>query len=160
MHIEKAKVSLNECFDACVASLTVFAESKDVKLDFVETDLIVMGDEERIDRILNNLVGNAVKFSPKGGKITLSANKDSQTGDGNFAVIAVRDEGEGIPEDKLENIFEKFQQVERRSENNQEKGSGLGLAICRAFVQLHGGKIWVESKIGEGSIFKFTLPLA
>jgi signal transduction histidine kinase len=75
-------------------------------------------------------------------------------------VIAVRDEGEGIPEDKLENIFEKFQQVERRSENNQEKGSGLGLAICRAFVQLHGGKIWAESKIGEGSIFKFTLPLA
>jgi PAS domain S-box-containing protein len=159
MHIEKSKVSLNECFDACVSSLTVFAESKGITLDFVETDLIVMGDEERIDRILNNLVGNAVKFSPQGGKVTLSAEKTTQK-DEDFALISVKDEGEGIPGDKLENIFEKFHQVERRSDSKQEKGSGLGLAICRAFVQLHGGKIWVESKPGEGSVFKFTLPLA
>ncbi len=158
MDLEKTKVSLSECFDACVASLSVFAESKDVELDFLETDLIVMGDEERIDRILNNLVGNAVKFSPKGGKVILSAGKTVER-EVAFAVISVKDQGEGIPEDKLENIFEKFQQIERRSETT-EKGSGLGLAICRAFVQLHGGNIWAESKIGEGSEFKFTIPLA
>lgn len=158
MNLEKTKVSLSECFDACVASLSVFAESKGVALDFLETDLIVMGDEERIDRILNNLVGNAVKFSPKGGKVLLSAGKTVEK-EVAYAVISVKDQGEGIPEDKLENIFEKFQQIERRSETT-EKGSGLGLAICRAFVQLHGGKIWAESKIGEGSDFKFTIPLA
>jgi len=158
MHLEKTKVSLNECFDACLSSLSVFAESKSVDLDFEETDLIVMGDEERIDRILNNLVGNAVKFSPSGGKVTLSAHKETEK-DTQFAVISVKDEGDGIPEENLENIFEKFHQVERRSDSKQEKGSGLGLAICRAFVQLHGGKIWVESKSGQGSVFKFTLPL-
>ncbi len=158
MDLEKTKVSLSECFDACVTSLTVFAESKGVELDFLETDLIVMGDEERIDRILNNLVGNAIKFSPKGGKVMLSASKTVER-DVAFALISVKDQGEGIPEDKLENIFEKFQQIERRTEST-EKGSGLGLAICRAFVQLHGGKIWAESKIGEGSEFKFTIPLA
>ena len=113
MHLEMSKVSLNECFDACVSSLSVFAESKGVGLDFIETDLIVMGDEERIDRILNNLVGNAVKFSPKDGKVTLSAAKTAEKDQG-FALISVKDQGEGIPEDKLENIFEKFQQVERR----------------------------------------------
>lgn len=158
MDLETTKVSLIECFDACVASLSVFADSKGIELDFLETDLIVMGDEERIDRILNNLVGNAVKFSPKGGKVILSAGKIVER-EVAYAVISVKDQGEGIPEDKLENIFEKFQQIERVSEAT-EKGSGLGLAICRAFVQLHGGKIWVESKIGEGSDFKFTIPLA
>ncbi len=158
MHLEKTKVSLNECFDACLSSLSVFAESKSVNLDFEETDLIVIGDEERIDRILNNLVGNAIKFSPSGGKVTLSAHKETEK-DRQFAVICVEDEGDGIPEENLENIFEKFHQVERRSDSKQEKGSGLGLAICRAFVQLHGGKIWAESKTGEGSVFKFTLPL-
>lgn len=158
MSLEKTKVSLTECFDACVSSMSVFAESKGVKLDFIETDLLVMGDEERIDRILNNLVGNAVKFSPKGGKVTLSAEKTEEQGN-SLATISVKDEGEGIPEDKLEHIFEKFHQVEKRSENT-EKGSGLGLAICRAFVQLHGGKIWAESKVGKGSEFKFTIPLA
>ncbi|MBA3857160.1 MAG: hypothetical protein C0507_09665 [Cyanobacteria bacterium PR.3.49] len=158
MSLEKAKVSLNECFDACVSSMSVFAESKGVKLDYIETDLLVMADEERIDRILNNLVGNAVKFSAQGGKVTLSAEKSEEQGI-SFATISVKDEGEGIPEDKLEHIFEKFQQVERRPEST-EKGSGLGLAICRAFVQLHGGKIWAESKVGKGSDFKFTIPLA
>lgn len=159
LHLEKTKVALNECFDACVSSLGVFAESKGVTLDFIETDLIVMGDEERIDRILNNLVGNAVKFSPEGGKVIISADKSAER-DTEYAIISVKDEGQGIPEDKLENIFEKFHQVERRSDSNQEKGSGLGLAICRAFVQLHGGKIWAESKLAEGSVFKFTIPLA
>jgi PAS domain S-box-containing protein len=157
VNIEKTKVSLNECFDACVASMSVFAESRGVKLDFIETDLLAMGDEERIDRILINLVGNAIKFSPQGGKVTLSAKKTEEQGTP-FATVSVKDEGEGIPKDKLEHIFEKFHQVERRSENT-EKGSGLGLAICRAFVQLHGGRIWVESEVGKGSEFKFTIPL-
>ncbi|HNB21559.1 MAG TPA: PAS domain S-box protein, partial [Candidatus Melainabacteria bacterium] len=115
MHLEKTKVSLNECFDACLSSLSVFAESKSVNLDFEETDLIVIGDEERIDRILNNLVGNAIKFSPSGGKVTLSAHKETEK-DRQFAVICVEDEGDGIPEENLENIFEKFHQVERRSD--------------------------------------------
>ncbi len=158
VHLEMSKVALAECFDACVSSLSVFAESKGVGLDFIETDLIVMGDEERIDRILNNLVGNAVKFSPNGGKVILSAARMVEK-DQAFAVISVKDEGEGIPQDKLDHIFEKFHQIEKSSDNT-EKGSGLGLAICRAFVQLHGGKIWAESKIGEGSEFNFTIPLA
>lgn len=156
MSLEVAKVSVQECFDACVANLTVLADSKNVSIDFEETSLIVMGEEERIDRILNNLAGNAIKFSPEHGKVILSA---ARSEDGNFAIISVKDTGVGIPEDKLEHVFEKFQQVEKRSDT-KEKGSGLGLAICRAFVQLHGGKIWVESRVGKGSNFKFTIPLA
>jgi len=109
-------------------------------------------DRTRIHQVVLNLLTNASKFT-KNGTVTLYARADDQ-----FATIGVHDTGKGIPEDKLETIFERFQQVADDDEE-AKRGTGLGLAICKELVNLHGGKIWVESELGKGSKFQFTLPL-
>jgi signal transduction histidine kinase len=113
----------------------------------------VEADADRVQQTLVNLLGNAIKFSPAGSTVTVSAHTN-----GSEAVISVRDTGRGIPSDKLSTIFERFEQVDS-SDARQKGGSGLGLAISRSIVQQHGGRIWVESTLGEGSTFRFTLPL-
>lgn len=110
-------------------------------------------DRDHIVQTLTNLVGNAIKFSPAGSTIWLSAEQQ-----GNQTIFQVKDQGRGIPKDKLEIIFERFQQVDA-SDSRQKGGNGLGLAICRSIVQQNGGKIWAESVVGVGSTFYFTLPL-
>jgi len=113
----------------------------------------VWADPDRVLQMLTNLIGNAIKFSPNGGEIHLVARN---LGDGE-ARIEVHDQGRGIPEDKLEVIFERFQQVDA-SDSRAMGGTGLGLAICRSIVQQHGGRIWAESAPGRGASFFFTLP--
>ncbi len=113
----------------------------------------VLGDEARIQQILFNLIGNAIKFTEK-GKIELSAVVQDKT-----AKFSVSDTGLGIPKDKFHDIFQSFEQVDS-STTRQFGGTGLGLAITKRLVELHGGSIWVESVLGEGSVFYFTLPLA
>ncbi|MBI4180780.1 MAG: PAS domain S-box protein [Chloroflexi bacterium] len=114
----------------------------------------VRADLNRLERILDNLLTNAIKYSPDGGEIMVSAQRD-----GDWLQVNVSDQGIGIPEDKLETIFGRFIQLE--SFRTRERGGiGLGLAIAKASVELHGGRIWVESKLGKGSIFHFTLPIA
>ena len=110
-------------------------------------------DVRLVERVLMNLVGNAMKFTPSGGRITLTA--DAKGAEIEFAV---KDTGPGIPADKLDAVFEKFKQLDRDAA--KRAGYGLGLSICRKIVELHGGRIWVESKVGEGSRFAFTLPRA
>ena len=112
----------------------------------------VRGDERKLKQILLNLLSNAIKFTPAGGRIDVTAT----LGDGAVAV-AVRDTGVGITPEEHEAVFEEFRQV--GSNTAKHEGTGLGLALCRKFVELHGGRIWVESKVGEGSAFTFTLPL-
>jgi signal transduction histidine kinase len=112
----------------------------------------VRGDERKLKQILLNLLSNAIKFTPEGGRIDVRA----ALGDGEVAV-AVRDTGVGIAREEHETVFEEFRQV--GSSTAKHEGTGLGLALCRQFVELHGGRIWVESKVGEGSTFTFTLPL-
>ncbi len=101
-----------------------------------------------LEQILLNLLANASKFTPEGGKITISATKNDES-----LVVQVSDSGIGIPVDKQELIFQPYYQV------NSGKGSGLGLAITKFLVELHGGKIWLKSTVGEGSSFTFSLPL-
>ncbi len=113
----------------------------------------VWGDPDRLLQALANLISNAVKFSPPGGEITLSA----RTIDENEAQFDVRDQGRGVPADKLESIFERFQQVDA-SDSRVMGGTGLGLAIARSIVVQHGGRIWAESPAGKGATFRFTLP--
>ena len=113
----------------------------------------VWADPDRIMQTLANLIGNAIKFSPNGGEIHLIARN---LGD-DEAQIEVHDQGRGIPQDKLEAIFERFQQVDA-SDSRAMGGTGLGLAICRSIVQQHGGRIWAESAPGKGASFFFTLP--
>jgi len=112
-----------------------------------------VGDERKIKQILLNLLSNAVKFTPEGGRISIIANKTE-----NGAEISVSDTGIGIPLAEQPTIFEEFRQVGGDYAHKKE-GTGLGLTLAKKFVELHGGKIWVESEQGKGSTFTFTLPI-
>ena len=111
------------------------------------------GDERKVKQILLNLLSNAVKFTPEGGKVTVLAHY----ADG-FAHVAVRDTGVGIAPDDQAAVFEEFKQV-GTDVTKKGEGTGLGLALTKSFVELHGGRLWLESVVGEGSTFTFTLPL-
>lgn len=113
----------------------------------------ILADENRLQQILHNLIGNAIKFTDR-GMVKVSARQDER-----YMTVCVADTGRGIPANKLSRIFESFEQVDLVETRNYG-GSGLGLAITRKLVELHGGKIWVESAMGIGSRFYFTLPLA
>ncbi|WP_437610410.1 GAF domain-containing sensor histidine kinase [Sorangium sp. So ce834] len=108
-------------------------------------------DRERILQVIANLVGNAIKFTPAGGEVAVRAEPW-----GREVRVSVRDTGPGIPEDQRTRIFERYWQAKETA----HKGTGLGLSIAKALVEVHGGRIWVESKVGEGSTFFFTLPTA
>jgi signal transduction histidine kinase len=113
----------------------------------------IIADERKVKQILLNLLSNAVKFTPEGGRVSLTA----AVVDG-AVTIAVSDTGVGIaPEDQAA-IFEEFRQVGRDDTRRQE-GTGLGLTLAKKFVELHGGRIWVESQVVQGSTFSFTLPI-
>jgi signal transduction histidine kinase len=111
----------------------------------------VIADAARINQVLSNLVGNAVKFTPRDGLITISA--EQVDGEVRFAVI---DTGPGIPAEQLPHIFGRFWQAK----SSDRRGIGLGLAIAKGIVEAHSGRIWVESSVGLGSTFYFTLPVA
>jgi len=113
----------------------------------------VFADADRLHQVLTNLLANAVKFSPEGGTVRLSGIKRED-----FALISVTDEGPGIPPDRLEQIFERFHQV-RDPQKSHPLGTGLGLTISREIVSKMGGDIWVESELGDGAVFFFTVPL-
>jgi len=114
----------------------------------------VRADERKFKQIVLNLLSNAVKFTPDGGRIDVEAHMN-----GEAVQISVKDTGVGIAKEDQEAVFEEFRQVGRNYANKQE-GTGLGLALTRRFVELHGGKIWLESEPGKGSTFTFTLPLS
>jgi signal transduction histidine kinase len=113
----------------------------------------LVGDERKVKQVLLNLLSNAVKFTPEGGRIAVSA----RPADG-MVEIAVADTGIGIAPEDQEAIFEEFRQAGHDYARKRE-GTGLGLALARRFVELHGGRLWVESAPGQGSTFRFTLPL-
>jgi PAS domain S-box-containing protein len=112
----------------------------------------VLADEDRIMQTLTNLLGNAIKYSDPGGLVLLDATQRAAD-----VLFRVRDQGRGIPEDKLETVFERFEQVDS-SDARLKGGTGLGLAISRGIVERHGGRIWAESTLGSGTTILFTLP--
>ncbi|HEY1456175.1 MAG TPA: ATP-binding protein, partial [Candidatus Dormibacteraeota bacterium] len=114
---------------------------------------IVAGDRDRLIQVVSNLVNNAIKYSPDGGVVTLSSRAE-----GNFALISVMDTGLGIPPEEIGHVFERFRRV-RSGAAQSIPGTGLGLTIVKQIVEMHGGKIWVESAVGLGSAFHFTVPL-
>lgn len=124
----------------------------------------VLCDPRRIGQVLANLIKNSVDFVPdKGGRITIrtEAGYSKQTNDGNsnYVVFTIEDNGSGIPFEKINNLFKKFYQVDT-STKRKHGGTGLGLAICKGIVEGHGGKIWVDTKHTQGTMIKFTLPIA
>jgi len=147
-------VELNKCFEGCRQVVAALAEDGKIALNFSATDIIVKADPVMLERALFNLVANAIKFSPKGAKVNVTA----QTVD-NQAEISIEDNGPGIAEDQQKDIFERFKQGTNRS-TKAYASSGLGLSIAKAFIELQHGKIWVVSSVGNGSTFRFTLMLA
>lgn len=133
-------------------TLRPLVEAKGIALDLqIETGLPkVMADRERIQQTLSNLVGNAIKFSPSGSKIVVVARRDT---DG--VVISVLDSGSGIDPEHVPKVFDRYWQSSR----TDRQGAGLGLAIAKGIVETHGGRIWIESKPGEGTAASFTLPV-
>ncbi len=159
-----------ELMTAAAEVMQAMAEQHGVKLSVTPLSAQVSADRDRIIQTLTNLLSNAIKFSPPGSTVWLSADllSEEQVRQRENAPLATRyspeilfkvqDKGRGIPADKLETIFERFQQVDASDSRNHE-GTGLGLAICRSIVQQHGGHIWVESMLSDGSTFYFTLPI-
>jgi signal transduction histidine kinase len=116
-----------------------------------ENKLMIHADREKIEQVLINILSNAIKYNRKQGEIIIEANKNNEE-----IKVDVRDEGIGIPDEDLENIFLRFFRVS--GEANSFSGSGVGLYISSEIIKGHKGKIWAESKLGEGSVFHFTLP--
>src|SRR5262249_43678751 len=114
-------------------------------------EITVTADSRRVRQVVFNLLSNAVKFTPEGGRVDVSARAD----DGQVEV-AVADTGAGIAPEELETIFEEFKQA---TDGKRAEGPGLGLPLSRKLVEPHGGRIWVESSAGNGSTFRFTLPI-
>jgi signal transduction histidine kinase len=120
----------------------------------------VSADEDLLRRVMVNLVANAMKFTRSEGTVVVCAeNADASHTDSGTIIVSVSDEGEGIPTEDRERIFEKFGQVESRRAG-RKMSTGLGLTFCKLAVEAHGGRIWVDSEIGKGSTFRFTIPLS
>jgi histidine kinase len=137
--------------------LSPHAESKRITLDFeLPPDLPhVLAGEDRAVQVLTNLTGNALQYTPEGGRVTIFAKRSS-----NKIQFSIRDTGIGIPPEHISHIFDRFYRVDKSRSRQAGGGSGIGLTIARALIEAHGGRIWVESA-GErqGSIFAFTLPI-
>ena len=140
-----------------ILKLAPIALSKGVDLELKPTnDLpLVKIDGERISQVLENLLGNALKFTPNRGAVTVCVS--SKNGKKDFVEIAVSDTGNGIPKENLENIFDKFKRIDSGKET--VRGTGLGLSIAKYIIGAHGGEIWAQSEPGKGSTFFFTLPV-
>ncbi|HEY9784492.1 MAG TPA: ATP-binding protein, partial [Candidatus Obscuribacterales bacterium] len=148
----ESKKLLQEAVDMVAAQ----AEQRGIRIESSGDNLIASMDSDRVQRVLVNLIGNAIKFSPPGGKIFISSFKCT-VGDNKGIEFRITDQGPGIPKDKLDLVFEKFQQVGTGSEG-EKKGSGLGLAIAKAIVEAHNGAIGADSREGHGTTFWFRLP--
>jgi len=154
VNLSVKKVNLKKLILEMLEELAAYIEVQgcQVDVDWAEGTPDVYGDERELKHLLRDLIGNALKFAPK-GQISISSQK---TGD--RLKVCVKDSGVGIDEKDQQMIFEEFRQAQQ-DETRQYGGSGLGLALAKKIVELHGGRIWVESKKGQGSQFYFTLPL-
>lgn len=151
--LEKTACKAADLMQQAVDGIQAIATQQQISLVIIPTDAEAWAAADAIIQTLTNLISNAVKFSPANSTIRLSA--EHQT---DCVLFKVSDRGRGIPADKLELIFGRFQQVDA-SDSREKGGTGLGLAICRSIIERHGGQIWAESILGEGSTFFFTLPL-
>jgi two-component system, OmpR family, phosphate regulon sensor histidine kinase PhoR len=154
--LELEEVPLTPIVAGTLDRLHLFAEAQGVTLVSVVPGSLpsMRADPERIGQVLMNLLHNAVKFSPAGGRVVVRAEAGPDQ-----IVVSARDQGIGIPERELERIFERFYKVDRARVRGKG-GTGLGLAIARHIVEGHGGRIWAESEEGAGSTFSFTVPRA
>jgi len=154
MPLERQVIDLQQVASSLVGSMRLDFGGRRLVRDFVDHPLLVYADPHRMTQVLRNLISNALKYSPDTGKITLRARQNDDE-----AVLCVVDEGIGIPAEAQPHVFERFYRVDSEV-TRRTRGAGLGLAISRAIVEAHGGRIWFESRPGEGSTFCFGLPRA
>jgi len=156
MSIKLAPCSINKVIDESIEGLIAWANTRSVVLikKVPENLPEVKIDANKIIQVLNNLVGNAIKFTPSNGTITV----DAQLQNGHEVLVTVEDTGVGIAKNELEKVFTRFYQTEERAATDVS-GTGIGLSIAKEIVELHGGKIWVQSDSGQGAKFSFTIPV-
>lgn len=150
--LEKSICNVGELIEQSIDSIQSLAEQKQIAIIRHFSTASIWANPDAIVQILINLLSNAIKFSPPGSILTISTSIQ----DDNYILFRFQDRGCGIPQEQLEHIFKPFQQV--KGTGNHPKGTGLGLSICQKLVHQHGGKIWAESVLGEGSTFSFTIP--
>lgn len=161
--MNKQACHTRELMVEAVQTMQTLAQEQGIRLLIEPGDFVVWADRDYIVQTLTNLLSNAIKFSPLNSEVILSAvikpqeQKTPPAQTISYITFLVRDQGQGIPQDRLETIFERFQQVDS-SDSRKKGGTGLGLAICRQIVEGHGGQIWAESLWEQGSTFYFTLP--
>lgn len=135
-----------------VAAQRAYTDRHVFKVEIADNLPTIQADEDKLDQILTNLTNNAIKYSPNGGEIVISARRE---GDG--VTCSVADQGLGIPADDLPKVFDRFHRSDSRGAR-EVGGTGIGLYLVKHLVETHGGMVWVESEVGKGSKFSFTLP--
>ena len=155
VELKATRISLGGLVHEVVETLRPVAAERSIELEATvpEVSALVWADRDKVTQVLMNLIGNAIKFTPPHGHIAVVTTRNGSE----WVKISVADTGPGIPAEEREKIFDKFYQVAAPGAQ-KPKGTGLGLAISRSLVELHGGKIWVESEPNHGSVFSFTLP--
>ena len=153
--IAKTQVSLKSVVDECISVFKEEFEKKKLSIDVnIQNGAeSVSVDRNKIELVLNNLIDNAIKYTPESGKVSVNAKPS-----GNFIEISVRDTGIGITSNEIDRIFERFYRVDK-ARSRELGGTGLGLSIVKHIVEAHCGRVWVESELNKGSIFIFTLPV-
>jgi len=157
LHVSPQPTDPAQLVGAALDTLAPLAEDKGQTLDLETAPVLprVMADAGRIEQILSNLVGNAIKFTPSGGRLGIALRPSE---DGRFVVVTVRDDGPGIDAEQLPHVFDRYWQSKRSGRRGG--GAGLGLPIAKGIVEAHGGRIWVEAAAGRGTVVSFTLPVA
>lgn len=156
LRVEPARVDLHTLLERTIEKWQPQAMRRGVHLDLDARDGIgpTMADAQRLEQVVSNLIDNALRHTPAGGRITVSAGPGGEPG---TAVVAVADTGSGIPPEEQPRVFDRFY---RGGPTHSRSGSGIGLAVVRELVARQGGRVWVDSQPGQGSRFSFTLPLA
>jgi signal transduction histidine kinase len=154
MDLELSEFDLAMTIDNALMLVRERAARRSITLNTAVDERVgqVQADERKIRQVLLNLLSNAIKFTPEGGRIHVEARSVNES-----IEVSVTDTGVGIAPEDQEAVFEEFRQV--GTAEKKVEGTGLGLALSRKFIELHGGKIWVESQVGEGSTFTFTVPV-
>jgi signal transduction histidine kinase len=156
MRLDRSTCDLSTILPQVVDPFTATSSRHEIEIEVDPAARWVDADTDKLRQIITNLVSNAIKYSPNGGRIVIAA---CRRGVDNAAEISVRDQGMGIAPEHLARIFDRFQRVDG-SPTRGIRGTGLGLYIVRSLVELHGGTIHVESQVGVGSTFRVTLPAA